>query len=215
MTYSGERSSAPQETLKMAAYTRSMQELIEHFKKMPGIGSKTAERMAFYVLKSRQEDMEKFSLAIRKVKEQVKFCKKCGNLSEGELCSICAEPRRDKGIVCVVEHPKDLILIEKSGHYKGTYHVLFGVISPLDGIGPDDLRIKELFDRVKEDKVKEIIIATNSNAEGETTALYLSKELKQFKVKVTRIAYGIPVGGDLEYADQATLIRAMEGRHSI
>lgn len=198
----------------MAAYTRSMQELIEHFKKMPGIGSKTAERMAFYVLKSEQEDMERFSLAIRKVKEQVKFCKKCGNLSEADLCNICSEPRRDKTVVCVVEHPKDLILIEKSGHYKGTYHVLFGVISPLDGIGPDELRVKELFNRVKEDKVKEVIIATNSNAEGETTALYLSRELKQFKVKVTRIAYGIPVGGDLEYADQATLIRAMEGRRS-
>jgi recombination protein RecR len=199
----------------MAAYTRSMQELIEHFKKMPGIGFKTAERMAFYVLKSDRQDMEKFSLAIKNVKEQVKFCKKCGNLSEADLCNICAEPRRDKTIVCVVEHPKDLILIEKSGHYKGTYHVLFGVISPLDGIGPDELRIKELLSRVKEDKVKEVIIATNSNAEGETTALYLSRELKHFKVKVTRIAYGIPVGGDLEYADQATLIRAMEGRRSI
>jgi len=199
----------------MAAYTRSMQELIEHFKKMPGIGSKTAERMAFYVLKSPKEDMEKFSLAIRKVKEQVKFCKKCGNLSEAELCNICGDHRRDKTIVCVVEQPKDLILIEKSGQYKGTYHVLFGAIAPLDGIGPDDLRIKELLNRIREDRVKEAIIATNSDAEGETTALYLSMELKPFKIKVSRIAYGIPVGGDLEYIDQATLIKAMEGRRSL
>lgn len=198
----------------MAAYTKSMQELIEHFKKMPGIGSKTAERMAFYVLKSPVKDMERFSCAIRRVKEQVKFCKKCGNLSEEELCSICSDSRRDKGIICVVEQPKELILIEKSGQYKGVYHVLFGAISPLDGIGPEDLRIKELMARVKEDKVKEVIIATDSNAEGETTALYLSKELKPFKIKITRIAYGIPVGGDLEYIDQATLIKALEGRRS-
>ena len=199
----------------MAAYTKSMQELIEHFKNMPGIGAKTAERLAFYVLKSPKDDMERFSSAIKKVKESIKFCKICGNLSEADICNICSDPRRDKSVVCVVEEPKDLILIEKSGRYKGRYHVLFGVISPLDGIGPEDLRIKELLKRVKEDKVKEIILATDSNAEGETTALYLSKELKPFKIKTTRIAYGIPVGGNLDYIDQATLIRALEGRRSI
>ncbi len=199
----------------MAAYTRSMQELIDHFKKMPGIGAKSAERMAFYVLKAPRQDMEKLSFVIKKVKDSIKFCKKCGNLSEEELCTICSDARRDKSIVCVVEEPKDLIVIEKSGQYKGTFHVLLGAIAPLDGIGPEDLRIKELLNRVKEDKVKEIILATDSDAEGETTALYLSKELKPFKVKMSRIAYGIPVGGNLDYIDQATLVKALEGRQSM
>ncbi|OIO34312.1 MAG: recombination protein RecR [Candidatus Omnitrophica bacterium CG1_02_40_15] len=189
-----------------------MQELIDCFKKMPGIGAKTAERMAFYVLKSPADEMVKFSSVIRKVKEEVRFCKICGNLSETETCSICNDPRRDKTIVCVVEEPTDLILIEKSGRYKGAYHVLFGVISPLEGIGPEELRIKELITRIKEDKVKEIILAMDSNAEGETTALYLSEAIQPLKIKISRIAYGIPVGGNLEYADQATLIRAIEGR---
>ena len=196
----------------MSAYTKSMQELIDCFKKMPGIGAKTAERMAFYVLKSPADEMVKFSSVIRKVKEEVRFCKICGNLSETETCSICNDPRRDKTIVCVVEEPTDLILIEKSGRYKGAYHVLFGVISPLEGIGPEELRIKELITRIKEDKVKEIILAMDSNAEGETTALYLSEAIQPLKIKISRIAYGIPVGGNLEYADQATLIRAIEGR---
>jgi len=198
----------------MVAYTKSMQELIDHFKKMPGIGAKTAERMAFYILKSTKDEMMKFSSAINRVKETVKFCKKCGNLSETEFCQICSDVRRDKTVVCVIEEPKDLILIEKSGQFKGTYHVLFGAISPLDGIGPEDLRIKELLNRIKEDKVKEVIFATNSNAEGETTALYLSKELKG-KVKTSRIAYGIPVGENLDYIDQATFVKALEGRRSM
>ena len=198
----------------MVAYTKSMQELIDHFKKMPGIGAKTAERMAFYILKSTKDEMMKFSSAINRVKETVKFCKKCGNLSETEFCQICSDVRRDKTVVCVIEEPKDLILIEKSGQFKGTYHVLFGAISPLDGIGPEDLRIKELLNRIKEDKVKEVIFATNSNAEGETTALYLSKELKG-KVKTSRIAYGIPVWENLDYIDQATIVKALEGRRSM
>jgi len=199
----------------MAAYSKSMQELIDHFKKMPGIGVKTAERMAFYILKSPKDEMMKFSSVINTVKENVKFCKKCGNLSETEFCQICNDPRRDKSIVCVIEEPKDLILIEKSGQFRGTYHVLFGVISPLDGIGPEDLKIKELLSRIKEDKVKEVIFATNSNAEGETTALYLSKELKGSNVKTSRIAYGIPVGENLDYIDQATIVKALEGRRSM
>ena len=198
----------------MTAYTESMQELINHFKKMPGIGAKTAERMAFYILKSSKDEMMKFASVINKVKETMKFCKKCGNLSETEFCQICNDVRRDKRVVCVIEEPKDLILIEKSGQFKGTYHVLFGVISPLDGIGPEDIRIKELLERVKEDKVKEVIFATNSNAEGETTALYLSKELKG-KVITSRIAYGIPVGENLDYIDQATIVKAIEGRRSM
>lgn len=199
----------------MSAYTKSMQELIDHFKKMPGIGTKTAERMAFYILKAPKEEIDRFSSAIKKVKDGVKFCKKCGNLSEAEICSICSDNRRDKTTVCVIEEPKDLILIEKSGRYKGTYHVLFGAIAPLDGIGPDELRIKELLNRIKEDKVKEVILATNSNAEGETTAIYLSEQLAPLKVKISRIAYGIPVGGNLDYIDQATLIRALEGRQTV
>lgn len=199
----------------MSAYTKSMQDLIEHFKKMPGIGTKTAERMAFYILKAPKEDVDSFASTMKRVKEGVSFCKKCGNLSETEICPICSDYRRNKAIVCVVEEPKDLILIEKSGRYKGVYHVLFGAISPMDGIGPEELRIKELLERVKEDKVEEVILATNSNAEGETTALYISKELKPLKVKVTRIAYGIPVGGHLDYIDQATIIRAIEGRRAV
>lgn len=196
----------------MSVHTKSMQELIDCFKKMPGIGAKTAERMAFHVLKSSADEMMKFSSVIRKVKEDMRFCRKCGNLSEAENCSICNDPRRDKTVVCVVEEPTDLILIEKSGRYKGVYHVLFGVISPLDGIGPEELRIKELLSRIKEDNVKEVILATDSNAEGETTALYLTEHIQPLKVKVSRIAYGIPVGGNLDYIDQATLIRAIEGR---
>ncbi len=199
----------------MAAYTESMQELIDHFKKMPGIGARTAERLTFFVLKSSKHEMAKFSSAINRVKESVRFCKKCGNLSEAEFCSICSDLHRDKTLICVVEEPKDLILIEKSGQYRGTYHVLLGSISPLDGIGPEDLRIKELLKRVKEDAVKEVVLATDSNAEGETTALYLSKELKPFKIKISRIAYGIPVGENFDYIDQATLIKALEGRQSM
>ncbi|MBU1006488.1 MAG: recombination mediator RecR [Candidatus Omnitrophica bacterium] len=199
----------------MAAYTKSMQDLINHFKKLPGIGAKTAERLAFHVLKAPKEEAERFAFAIKNVKESVKFCKKCGNLSEGDLCNICSDPRRDKTVICVVEEPKGLILFEKSGHYKGTYHVLFGAISPLDGIGPEELTIKELLKRVKEDKVKEVILATDSDAEGETTVLYLSRELRPFKIKISRIAYGIPVGENFDYIDQATLVRALEGRRSI
>jgi recombination protein RecR len=192
-----------------------MRELIDHFNGIPGVGAKTAERMAFYVLKSPKEEMERFSLSIKKVKDSVRFCKKCGNLSETDLCNICTDHRRDKALICVVEDPKDLILIEKPGVFKGTYHVLFGAISPLEGIGPEDLRMKELLQRVKEDNVKELILATNSNAEGETTALYISKELKPFKTKITRIAYGMPVGGSLDYIDQATLIKSIEGRQTM
>ncbi|MDP2910757.1 MAG: recombination mediator RecR, partial [Candidatus Omnitrophota bacterium] len=158
------------------------------------------------------DEMLRFSSVIKKVKEDVRFCKICGNLSETEVCSICNDTRRDKTIVCVIEEPKDLILIEKSGRYRGVYHVLFGAIAPLDGIGPEELRIKELLERIKEDKVKEVILATNSNAEGETTALYLSEQIQPLKIKISRIAYGIPVGGNLDYIDQATLIRALEGR---
>lgn len=199
----------------MAVYTKTIEELIAHFKKMPGIGSKTAERLAFYILKLTKEEAASFASTILKVKEKVTHCKLCGNLSEQSLCHICSDPRRDRSIVCVVEEPKDIIAIEKSNQFKGLYHVLFGAISPLEGIGPEEIRVKELLGRVKEGEIKEVIIATDSDAEGETTALYLAKELKDFKIRITRIAYGIPVGSNLEYVDQATLVKALEGRRII
>ncbi len=199
----------------MAVYTKAMEQLISHFKKMPGIGQKSAERIAFYILKLSKEDASAFANAILKVNETIKYCKLCGNLTEENLCHICKNPRRDPSIICVVEDPKDILAIEKSGQFIGLYHVLFGVISPLDGIGPDDIRVKELIARAKEGTVKEIIIATDSDTEGETTALYIAEELKNFKLKITRIAYGIPVGSNLEYVDQATLTKALEGRRTI
>lgn len=199
----------------MAIFTKVMEELIGHFKKMPGIGSKTAERLAFYILKLTKEEASSFANTILKVNESIRYCKLCGNLSEESLCHICKNPRRDRSIICVVEDPKDILSIEKSGHFIGLYHVLFGVISPLDGIGPEDIRIKELIARVKESGIKEVIIATDSDTEGEATTLYIAKELEGFKIKITRIAYGIPVGSNLEYVDQATLTKALEGRRVI
>ncbi|MBN1871470.1 MAG: recombination protein RecR [Candidatus Omnitrophica bacterium] len=194
------------------SYARSMQILIKEFSKMPGIGTRTAERLAFYVLKLPQQDAESLSQSILKVKSSIRFCRVCNNLSEGELCLICQDDSRDKSLVCVVEEPNDVSAIEKTGKFNGVYHVLLGRLSPLDGIGPESLRIGELKERVKNDKVREIIIATNADTEGETTALYITKLFKPYKVKITRLAYGIPVGSDLKYADQATLMKAIEGR---
>ena len=192
-----------------------MQNLIKEFSRMPGIGTKTAERLAFYILKLSREDAERLSESILKVKSTIRFCKLCNNLSEGDLCLICQDDSRDKSLICVVEEPNDVSAIEKAGKFNGTYHVLLGRLSPLDGIGPETLKIKELLGRVKEDKVKELIIATNSDTEGETTALYIAKLFKPYKLKITRLAYGIPVGSDLKYADQATLMKAIEGRLEI
>lgn len=199
----------------MARYTKSMETLIEEFAKMPGIGPKTAERLAFYILKAPREDVAFLASAIMKVKQSIGFCKVCNNLSEGPTCQICQDPRRDKSTVCVVEEPNDVIALEKAGGYKGVYHVLLGALSPLEGVGPEDLKIKELLSRIKSQKIKEIIIATDSDTEGEATALYLTRVIKPLGVKMTRIAYGIPVGSSLQYADQATLARAMEGRYEI
>ena len=182
---------------------------------MPGIGPKTAERLAFYVLKLPQEDAKRLSQSILKVKSTIRFCKNCNNLSEGELCLICQDENRDKSVICVVEEPNDASAIEKSGKFNGVYHVLLGRLSPLDGVGPEALKIKGLIERVKKNKVKELIIATNSDMEGETTALYIAKLFKPYKLKVTRLAYGIPVGSDLKYADRATLMKAIEGRIEI
>ena len=197
------------------SYARSMQNLIKEFSKMPGIGTKTAERLAFYVLKLSQGDAERLSESILKVKATISFCKKCNNLSEGDLCLICRDEGRDKSLICVVEEPNDVSAIEKTGRFNGTYHVLLGRLSPLDGIGPEGIKIKELMERVKNDKVKELIIATGSDTEGETTALYITKLFKPYKLNITRLAYGIPVGGDLKQADQATLMKAIEGRRQI
>jgi recombination protein RecR len=189
-----------------------MKSLIEELAKMPGIGPKSAQRLAFYILRSGKPEAQALAGAILKVKESVRFCRTCNNLSDEETCDICRSSGRDRTVLCVVEEPNDIITIERSGNYNGLYHVLLGSLSPLDGIGPSDLKIKELEDRVRKERFKEIIIATDFNTEGEATSLYLMKVLKASGARITRVAYGIPVGGDLEYADQATIIKAFEGR---
>lgn len=193
----------------------SLFKLIEHFKKFPGIGQKTAQRLAFFVLKSPQTDIRDLSAAILKVKESVRFCRTCNNLSDEELCNICKDASRDKSVICVVEEPTDVIAVEKTGKFTGVYHVLLGALSPLDGIGPDELKIKELLSRAREKKPREIIIATNPDTEGETTALYLARVLKPLNIKVTRIGYGMPIGAELEYADQATILKALDSRREL
>jgi recombination protein RecR len=192
-----------------------MEKLIAEFTKLPGIGPKSAERIVMHILKSPRENAASLAESVIKLKDTIGFCKDCFNLSEGEVCHICSDPQRDKTTVLVVESPKDILAIEKTGAYRGLYHVLLGAISPLDGIGPDDLKIKELLRRIRSDKIKEVILATDADTEGETTALYLSQLLKSQGVKTSRIAYGLPVGSHLEYADQATLARALEGRNQI
>jgi recombination protein RecR len=199
----------------MPGYTESMRGLIEEFSKLPGIGPKSAERLAFYVLKSKKQTAEALSQAILKVKNATRFCNLCSNLSEGELCDICRDPSRDKAVICVVENPGDISSIEKTASFRGVYHVLLGALSPLEGVGPDDLKIKELISRIKKGGVKEIIIATNPDTDGEATALYLIRLIKPLGVKRTRIASGVPMGTNLGYIDQASLIKAMEGRHQV
>lgn len=197
------------------SYARSMQSLIKEFSKMPGIGTRTAERLAFYILKLTRQDAENLSRSILNVKSSIRFCKICNNLSEEDLCLICQDPGRDTGTICVVEEPNDVSAIEKLGRFRGIYHVLLGRLSPLEGIGPEMLKIKELIERVRKSRIKEVIIATNSDTEGETTALYIAKLLKPYRLKTTRLAHGIPVGSDIKYADQATLIKSIEGRLEI
>ena len=189
-----------------------MSKLIQALRKMPGIGPKSAERMAFHILRLPHAEAKALAYSILKVKESIRFCKVCGNLSEEDNCAICSNPQRDKAIICIVQQPTDIVSIEKSASYNGLYHVLGGSLSPLDGVGPESLRIKELVARVKTSRIKEAIIATDSDSEGETTALYLSRLLKREKVHVTRIAYGLPMGSNLEYADQVTLAKALKGR---
>ncbi|MEW6096343.1 MAG: recombination mediator RecR [bacterium] len=190
----------------------SMTKLIDELSKLPTIGPKTAQRLAFYILKASQEDVRRLAEVILEVKEKIKNCSICYNITEDDPCSICQDIKRNKKIICVVQQASDIIALEKTKEYKGTYHVLGGAISPLDGITPEHLRIKELLKRIADNQIEEIIIATNPNVEGEATAIYLTKLIKPLGLKLTRIAYGIPVGGDLEYADEVTLAKALEGR---
>ena len=199
----------------MQYYAAPLEKLIEQFQRLPGIGRKSAQRLAFHVLSLPEDGAEEFARAILDARGSIHTCRVCQNLTEGELCPICADPRRDRSTICVVTDPKDLIAIERTREYHGLYHVLHGVISPLNDVGPEQLKIKELLQRVAEGDVQEVIMATNPDTEGEATALYIARLLKPFGVKVTRLAYGIPVGGHLEFADDATLMRALEGRREL
>ncbi len=189
-----------------------MEELIRAFSRMPGIGQRSAERLAFHLLRVPKEEVEQFTKLVKEVRETLRYCRRCFNLSETESCLICQDARRDASLLCVVEEPKDIGVVEKSKTYRGRYHVLLGALSPLDGVGPETLKIKELLSRVKSEGIKEVILATDSDTEGETTALYLSKVLKPLHVRVTRPATGLPMGSHLEYADEITLAKALEGR---
>ena len=196
-------------------YTSSFSKLIDVFRKMPGVGSKSAVRMAYYILSLSDEETKEITDAILNAKSKIHYCSICQNITETDPCEICSNPRRDNSILCIMDKPKDVVALEKTREYFGMYHVLHGSISPMDGIGPDDLKIKELIQRIANGNFKEVIMANNPSIEGEATAMYISKLIKPFGVKVSRIAYGIPVGGDLEYADQITLAKAREGRREI
>jgi recombination protein RecR len=199
----------------MSVYEGPVQSLIDELGRLPGIGPKSAQRIAFHILKTSTVDAERLARAIREAKERVSWCRRCFNYAEGELCRYCSDARRDGTVVCVVEEPRDIVAVERTAEFRGLYHVLQGAISPIEGIGPEQLRIKELLVRVTSDGVSEVILATNPNIEGEATAMYLAKLLAPADIKVTRIASGLPVGGDLEYADEVTLGRALEGRREI
>ena len=199
----------------MPIHSKSLQRLISALNRLPGIGPKSAQRLAFYILKSSRVEANELAQAILGAKENMKSCSVCGNITDNDPCSICDDSTRDGSTICVVEQPQDIFVFEKMGEYKGTYHVLMGALSPLDGVGPDDLKIKELVTRIEKGKTREVIIATNPNVEGEATSIYLSKIIKPLGVKVTRLAQGMPMGGDLEYADEVTLAKALEGRREL
>lgn len=200
----------------MAGYNVApLSKLIEQFERLPGIGAKTAQRLAYYVLNMDKAQAAEFSNAITEAHEKIRYCKVCCNFSDQELCPVCRSDKRDKSVICVVETPRDAIALENTHEFSGVYHVLHGAISPLNGIGPDQLYIKQLLNRLSDDTVKEVIMATNPTVEGEATAMYISRLIKPLGLKVTRLAYGIPVGGDLEYADEVTLARALEGRNEL
>ena len=196
-------------------YEGPIQDLIDELARLPGIGPKSAQRLAFHLVKTDPVEAKRLAEVIVRAKERIAFCSECGNVAEAELCRICGDPGRERTVLCVVEEPKDVATIEKAGVIKGRYHVLGGAISPLDGIGPEDLRVQELLDRVERDGVTEVILATNPNLEGNATAMYVAAMLKPAGIRVTRLASGLPVGGDLEYADEVTLSQALEGRREM
>ena len=201
----------------MSMYSPSIEKLIQSFEKLPSIGNKTAARLAFYILNASEEETNDFVSSIVNAKKNLKYCSKCYNISDTDPCQICGNPKRDQSEICVVEDVRDIIAMEKTHEFRGVYHVLHGSISPMNGIGPDDIKIKELLARLMDGdgQVKEVILATNPRVEGEATAMYLSKLIKPLGIKVTRIAHGIPVGGDLEYTDEITLTKALEGRREL
>lgn len=199
----------------MAAYAGPVQDLIDELGRLPGVGPKSAQRIAFHLLKLPKDDAMRLSRAIEQAKDRVAWCQRCFNLADAEECAICRDDRRDPKVLCVVEEPKDLVAVEKTGEFRGRYHVLQGALNPMEGIGPDHLRVKELISRIVPEGVEELILCTNPNIEGEATAMYLARTLENAGLKITRIASGLPVGGDLEYADELTLGRALEGRRQV
>ena len=199
----------------MEYFPAALEALVEQFARLPGVGSKSAQRLAFHVLSLNQDEAQQFADAIVTAKKTVTFCPVCRNLTDGGLCPICSSPKRDESVICVVADPRDVVAIERAREFSGRYHVLHGVISPMNHVGPDDLEIKPLLERVAKGGVSEVIMAMNPDTEGEATAMYLARLLRPFDVKITRLAYGIPVGGHLEFADDATLMRALEGRREI
>jgi recombination protein RecR len=199
----------------MSYYAAPIAKLIEELSKLPGVGNKTAQRLAFYLLEMPINEVEELAGSIVNAKRNIKYCNVCCNITDSETCNICSNPKRDNSMICIVEDARDVVAMEKTKEFKGLYHVLHGAISPMEGIGPEDIRIKELLIRLGEHDIQELILATNPNIEGEATAMYISRLIKPLGVKVTRIAHGIPVGGDLEYADEVTLMKALEGRRKI
>lgn len=199
----------------MSYYAAPIAKLIEELSKLPGVGSKTAQRLAFHLLDMPYSEVEQIASAMVNAKKNIKYCSVCCNITDTDVCDICSNPKRDNTLICVVEDARDVVAMEKTKEFKGLYHVLHGAISPMEGIGPENIRIKELLVRLGEHDVKELILATNPNIEGEATAMYISRLIKPLGIKVTRIAHGIPVGGDLEYADEVTLMKALEGRREI
>ena len=199
----------------MNHYPRSVLNLVAALSRLPGIGKKTAERLALHILRTPRREAEQLSSAILDLKEKVKLCSRCFGLSDSDICPVCNDPARDPAVLCVVETPADMAAIEKSGGFQGLYHILQGVLSPMDDVGPDDLRIRELVSRIESGNIREVILATSTSVEGEATAAYLAERLKRYPLKLTRIASGIPMGGDLKYVDQVTLKRAMETRHGV
>jgi len=199
----------------MNYYPASIQNVIKNISRLPGIGEKTAERLALHILKAPRIEAEHLAHSILELKDKIRLCSRCFALSDSDLCSICSNPARDSSLLCVVEQPADMVSVEKSGAFKGLYHILSGVLSPMNGVGPNDIKIRELISRVKKGNIKEVVLATGTNIEGEATASYIAQLLDKFPVKVTRIASGVPMGGDLKYVDQVTLKRAMETRHNV